>query len=42
MAKVSEVCMNPDTAALVIFYLAEEIVVEDPMMRTKNHAGPFV
>ncbi len=30
MAKVSEVCKNPDTAALVIFYLAEEIVVEDP------------
>ncbi len=30
MAKVFEVCENPDTAALVIRYLAKEIVVEDP------------
>ncbi len=30
MAKVTEVCENPETAGLVIRYQSEEIVVNDP------------
>ncbi len=30
MAQVHDVCENPETAALVIRYLAEEIIVKDP------------